>query len=125
MLKFAERVGWKMQKKDEDFVQDSFNEIGIERWVLKVWMHNNKNTFGKRDGSNEINNNNINNNINNAGSAKSFFAKENHDPVITNINSASEINGNGNRNHGAEDPIHHHYQNDGGATVRANGSSSS
>ncbi|XP_057425927.1 zinc-finger homeodomain protein 10-like [Lotus japonicus] len=107
-----------MQKKDEDFVQNFFNEIGIERWVLKVWMHNNKNTFGKRDGSNEINNN-----INNAGFAKSSFAKENHDLVINNNSNISEINGNGNCNHGAEDPIHHHYQNHGGATVRANGSS--
>ncbi|KAF5725369.1 zinc-finger homeodomain protein 9-like [Tripterygium wilfordii] len=49
MCEFAERVGWKMQKRDEDLVHEFCNEIGIAKGVLKVWMHNNKNTFGKRD----------------------------------------------------------------------------
>ncbi|KAJ8544938.1 hypothetical protein K7X08_017521 [Anisodus acutangulus] len=48
MLDFAERVGWKMQKRDEDLVSNFCNEIGVEKGVLKVWMHNNKNTFGKK-----------------------------------------------------------------------------
>ncbi|KAF7802983.1 zinc-finger homeodomain protein 9-like [Senna tora] len=53
MLQFAEKVGWKMQKRDDDLVQEFCNEVGVDRGVLKVWMHNNKNTFGKRDASND------------------------------------------------------------------------
>ncbi|XP_050381525.1 zinc-finger homeodomain protein 9-like [Argentina anserina] len=49
MFQFAERVGWKMQKRDEDIVHEFCNEIGVDKGVLKVWMHNNKNTFAKRD----------------------------------------------------------------------------
>ncbi|CAL0321744.1 unnamed protein product [Lupinus luteus] len=49
MHEFAERVGWKMQKRDEDLVMEFCNEVGVDRSVLKVWMHNNKNTFGKKD----------------------------------------------------------------------------
>ncbi|KAE9612652.1 hypothetical protein Lal_00005997 [Lupinus albus] len=49
MQEFAERVGWKMQKRDEDLVMEFCNEVGVDRSVLKVWMHNNKNTFGKKD----------------------------------------------------------------------------
>ncbi|KAF5735542.1 zinc-finger homeodomain protein 9-like [Tripterygium wilfordii] len=49
MYEFAERVEWKMQKKDEDLVHEFCNEIGVDKGVLKVWMHNNKNTLGKRD----------------------------------------------------------------------------
>ncbi|KGN52458.1 zinc-finger homeodomain protein 10 [Cucumis sativus] len=52
MLDFAERVGWKMQKRDEDLVRDFCNQVGVERGVLKVWMHNNKNTMGKKPDSN-------------------------------------------------------------------------
>ncbi|KAK7391807.1 hypothetical protein VNO78_20229 [Psophocarpus tetragonolobus] len=51
MLTFAERAGWKIQKLDESVVQKFCQEIGIKRRVLKVWMHNNKNTFGKRNPS--------------------------------------------------------------------------
>ncbi|XP_038891176.1 zinc-finger homeodomain protein 10-like [Benincasa hispida] len=54
MLDFAERVGWKMQKRDEDLVRDFCNQVGVERGVLKVWMHNNKNTMGKKPDSNGI-----------------------------------------------------------------------
>lgn len=49
MFEFAERVGWKMQKRDEDLVAEFCSEVGVDKGVLKVWMHNNKNTFGKRD----------------------------------------------------------------------------
>ncbi|KAK6928200.1 ZF-HD homeobox protein, Cys/His-rich dimerization domain [Dillenia turbinata] len=52
MLEFAEKVGWKMQKRDEDLVSEFCSEIGVSRGVLKVWMHNNKNTMGKRDVTN-------------------------------------------------------------------------
>ncbi|XP_037492068.1 zinc-finger homeodomain protein 11-like [Jatropha curcas] len=44
MYQFAERVGWKMQKRDEELIQEFCNEVGVDKGVLKVWMHNNKNT---------------------------------------------------------------------------------
>ncbi|KAL0431716.1 UNVERIFIED_CONTAM: Zinc-finger homeodomain protein 10 [Sesamum radiatum] len=49
MFEFAERVGWKMQKRDEDVISEFCSEIGVDKGVFKVWMHNNKNTFGKKD----------------------------------------------------------------------------
>uniref|UniRef100_A0A803QME6 Uncharacterized protein n=1 Tax=Cannabis sativa TaxID=3483 RepID=A0A803QME6_CANSA len=49
MYEFAERVGWKMQKRDEDIVMEFCNDVGVDKGVLKVWMHNNKNTLGKKD----------------------------------------------------------------------------
>ncbi|KAI3730767.1 hypothetical protein L1987_61944 [Smallanthus sonchifolius] len=49
MYLFAEKVGWKMQRCDDNMVTNFCNEIGIKRGVLKVWMHNNKSTFGKKD----------------------------------------------------------------------------
>ncbi|CAL5191211.1 unnamed protein product [Lathyrus oleraceus] len=125
MLKFAEKVGWKMQKKDEDYVHEFCNEICVDRSVLKVWMHNNKNTFAKKD--NNINNlNDIDNNLNNINNevnvgVKSFLPLENEEHNINNINKGEtklEIHTH-NHNH------NHHYQNDVGVTVRANGSSSS
>ncbi|CAH9118665.1 unnamed protein product [Cuscuta epithymum] len=49
MFEFAERVGWKIQKRDEDLINNFCSDIGVERVVFKVWMHNNKNISGKRD----------------------------------------------------------------------------
>lgn len=49
MYCFAERVGWKMQKSDEDLVAQFCSEVGVDRGVLKVWMHNNKHAFAKRE----------------------------------------------------------------------------
>lgn len=46
MVELAERVGWRIQKQDEEIVEQLCNEIGIRRHVLKVWMHNNKHTLG-------------------------------------------------------------------------------
>lgn len=48
MLEFAERVGWRIQKHDEAAVEHFCLETGISRHVLKVWMHNNKHTLGKK-----------------------------------------------------------------------------
>ncbi|CAL9248180.1 unnamed protein product [Arabidopsis halleri] len=45
MHEFAHRIGWKIQKRDEDEVRDFCREIGVDKGVLKVWMHNNKNSF--------------------------------------------------------------------------------
>ncbi|OVA09005.1 ZF-HD homeobox protein [Macleaya cordata] len=49
MYLLSERLGWKLQKRDEGIVDEFCNEVGVEKGVLKVWMHNNKHTFGKRD----------------------------------------------------------------------------
>lgn len=48
MLSLAERLDWKIQKQDEELVQQFCGEVGIKRHVLKVWMHNNKHTHGKK-----------------------------------------------------------------------------
>lgn len=48
MLELAERLGWRIQKHDESVVQEFCNETGVKRHVLKVWMHNNKHTLGKK-----------------------------------------------------------------------------
>ncbi|XP_061367103.1 zinc-finger homeodomain protein 9-like [Gastrolobium bilobum] len=109
MQRFAERVGWKMQKSDENLVREFCSEIGVDRGVLKVWMHNNKNTYAKKDNAND--------------GSKSILQEDpnnNNDNIIDNNNNNAEINGNAS----AEDPSHHD-QNDDGANVGANGSSSS
>ena len=48
MKAFAERVGWRVQKKDEGEMERFCNEIGVSRQVLKVWMHNNKHLIKKQ-----------------------------------------------------------------------------
>ncbi|TKY69681.1 Zinc-finger homeodomain protein 8 [Spatholobus suberectus] len=72
MQSFSEKLGWRMQKADEGMVQEFCSEIGVSRGVFKVWMHNNKNNFGKRSlepgekinasGSDSTNNNPYNTN---------------------------------------------------------------
>ncbi|XP_049385162.1 zinc-finger homeodomain protein 9-like [Solanum stenotomum] len=71
MLEFAEKIEWKMQKRDEDLVNNFCNEIGVEKGVLKVWMHNNKTTSvsGKKldqpiTGNGDHQNGNTNNIVN-------------------------------------------------------------
>ncbi|KAI3467348.1 hypothetical protein Pfo_024011 [Paulownia fortunei] len=49
MLSFSEKLGWKMHKSDEAAVEEFCHEVGVAKGVLKVWMHNNKNTFGKKE----------------------------------------------------------------------------
>ncbi|XP_051140199.1 zinc-finger homeodomain protein 9-like [Andrographis paniculata] len=48
MQEFAEKIGWKMQKAEEDATVDFLSEIGVDKGVFKVWMHNNKNA-GKKE----------------------------------------------------------------------------
>ncbi|KAJ8771599.1 hypothetical protein K2173_026776 [Erythroxylum novogranatense] len=48
MLEFAESLGWRIQKHDEAAVEQFCAENGVKRHVLKVWMHNNKHTLGKK-----------------------------------------------------------------------------
>ncbi|XP_062161424.1 zinc-finger homeodomain protein 11-like [Alnus glutinosa] len=49
MFLFCEKLGWKMPKSNEMVVEEFCNEVGVDRRVLKVWMHNNKNPLRKRE----------------------------------------------------------------------------
>ncbi|XP_038907118.1 zinc-finger homeodomain protein 10-like [Benincasa hispida] len=42
MMELANKLGWKIQKDDEQQVHQFCNEIGIKKLNFKVWMHNNK-----------------------------------------------------------------------------------
>ncbi|KAK6147996.1 hypothetical protein DH2020_018908 [Rehmannia glutinosa] len=45
MLGFAEKLGWRLQRKDEeDEIERFCRGVGISRKVFKVWMHNHKNS---------------------------------------------------------------------------------
>ncbi|XP_009769508.1 zinc-finger homeodomain protein 2-like isoform X1 [Nicotiana tabacum] len=48
MQELADKLGWRIQREDEELVQQLCNETGVRRQVFKVWMHNNKNTLGKK-----------------------------------------------------------------------------
>ncbi|KAK9284624.1 hypothetical protein L1049_023800 [Liquidambar formosana] len=48
MMEFAEKLGWKIQKQDEQQVGQFCAEVGIKRQVFKVWMHNNKQAMKKK-----------------------------------------------------------------------------
>ncbi|KAF5740173.1 zinc-finger homeodomain protein 2-like [Tripterygium wilfordii] len=48
MLAFAEQLGWRIQKHDDAALEQFCAETGVKRHVLKVWMHNNKHTLGKK-----------------------------------------------------------------------------
>ncbi|KAL3644565.1 hypothetical protein CASFOL_009745 [Castilleja foliolosa] len=52
MQSFSVKLGWKLQKCDEGAVKEFCSEIGVTKGVLKVWMHNNKNTIGKKETNN-------------------------------------------------------------------------
>ncbi|WCJ35188.1 Zinc-finger homeodomain protein 6 [Euphorbia peplus] len=43
MMEFAEKIGWRINKIDEEEVDKFCADAGIRRQVFKVWMHNNKN----------------------------------------------------------------------------------
>lgn len=67
MRSFSATLGWRMQRCDEAAVREFCREIGVTRGVLKVWMHNNKNTLAKKEinggggGDFKINGNFVNN----------------------------------------------------------------
>lgn len=116
MQEFAERVGWKMQKRDEDLVMEFCNEVGVDRGVLKVWMHNNKNTFAKKDVAN----------ANGVGvGTRNVMEQDHHNNNNNNVVNNSEINGNNENRHGAPQDQNQYENNDSGANLGTNGSSSS
>jgi ZF-HD class homeobox domain-containing protein len=45
MQALSERLGWRLQKRDEAVVDECCQEIGVTKGVFKVWMHNNKHNF--------------------------------------------------------------------------------
>ncbi|XP_057449380.1 zinc-finger homeodomain protein 6-like [Lotus japonicus] len=47
MMEFAEKIGWRIQKQDEEEVQQFCSQVGVRRKVFKVWMHNNKQAMKK------------------------------------------------------------------------------
>uniref|UniRef100_A0A1J3I036 Zinc-finger homeodomain protein 5 n=1 Tax=Noccaea caerulescens TaxID=107243 RepID=A0A1J3I036_NOCCA len=47
MMEFADKLGWRMNKQDEEELKRFCGEIGVKRQVFKVWMHNNKNNAKK------------------------------------------------------------------------------
>ncbi|KAG2313337.1 hypothetical protein Bca4012_027902 [Brassica carinata] len=47
MMEFAEKLGWRLNKQDEDELKRFCGEIGVKRQVFKVWMHNNKSNAKK------------------------------------------------------------------------------
>lgn len=49
MYFFCDKLGWKMPKSNEMLVEEFCNEVGVDRRVLKVWMHNNKNPLRKKE----------------------------------------------------------------------------
>ncbi|PON40879.1 Octamer-binding transcription factor [Parasponia andersonii] len=55
MLEFAEKVGWRFQKQDEEEVARFCAEVGVKRQVLKVWMHNNKSTMKLKQQQENVN----------------------------------------------------------------------
>ncbi|KAK4782279.1 hypothetical protein SAY86_016381 [Trapa natans] len=45
MLEFAEKIGWKVQRKElQDEIERFCRSVGVSRQVFKVWMHNHKNS---------------------------------------------------------------------------------
>ncbi|KAL1566548.1 zinc-finger homeodomain protein 6-like [Salvia divinorum] len=48
MQELAEKLEWRIQKQDEQLVQQLCQETGVKREVFKVWMHNNKQAMKKR-----------------------------------------------------------------------------
>ncbi|KAK8672629.1 hypothetical protein V6N13_110994 [Hibiscus sabdariffa] len=88
MLEFAEKIGWRIQKSDEEDIQEFCHEVGVDRGVLKVWMHNNKNTFGKKDQAN-------------GGSRDGIGAVElNHEEQHNNNNNEEQHNNNSDHRNG-------------------------
>ncbi|KAE8665890.1 hypothetical protein F3Y22_tig00112523pilonHSYRG00073 [Hibiscus syriacus] len=48
MREFADKLGWRIQKQDEPEVQQFCGEVGVQRRVFKVWMHNSKQAMKRK-----------------------------------------------------------------------------
>ncbi|KAG5621603.1 hypothetical protein H5410_006821 [Solanum commersonii] len=132
MLEFAERVGWKMQKRDEDLVSNFCNEIGVEKGVLKVWMHNNKNTFGKKsdqpnsgsgDGDNDNDNDDNHHQNGNTNSVNGFCIVSRNNNTDSEFHQHIQQHQHESNSDNKKGIIHHLHTSD--SVVATNGSSSS
>ncbi|KAK1308862.1 Transcription factor HB29 [Acorus calamus] len=94
MHEISERVGWRLQKRDEAAVEAMCREIGVERGVFKVWMHNNKHAFVKR--TDQINGSGFGVGLD--GAHVSAIAANNNNNISSNNNSSS------NNNNGSSSP---------------------
>ncbi|CAI9276982.1 unnamed protein product [Lactuca saligna] len=127
MHEIAERVGWKMQKRDEELINGFCNQIGVDRSVFKVWMHNNKTTFGKPK---DFTNNNGNNS---SGEGIDFIISRNNHHHDTGNNHHLDTGNNhhldsGNTRHDIDHHLHLHNNGSfstGGNVICTKGSSSS
>lgn len=135
MYSFSDKLGWKMQKRDEVLVEEFCNEVGVGKNVLKVWMHNNKHTFAKRDANGNVNvnvNGNGNGNGNGEGDGNGISSGEgangganylqHSNTVISNQNNSTP-NNNSNIINNSSMMNHHNHGNS--AHVGTNCSSSS
>ncbi|KAI5059768.1 hypothetical protein GOP47_0026087 [Adiantum capillus-veneris] len=48
MFYFAESLGWKILKHDEECVQSFCDDVGVSRRIFRVWMHNHKHTMKRK-----------------------------------------------------------------------------
>ncbi|KAE8707732.1 putative DNA-3-methyladenine glycosylase [Hibiscus syriacus] len=48
MMEFAQKLDWRIQKQDEQELQQFCAQVGVKRQVFKVWMHNNKQAMKKK-----------------------------------------------------------------------------
>lgn len=52
MLAFAEKLGWKLQRREvDDEIERFCKSVGVTRQVFKVWMHNHKNNSNSSNSS--------------------------------------------------------------------------
>ncbi|ESW28046.1 hypothetical protein PHAVU_003G254200 [Phaseolus vulgaris] len=48
MMEFADKLGWKIQKQDEQELHQFCSQVGVKRQIFKVWMHNSKQAMKKK-----------------------------------------------------------------------------
>ncbi|CAM8996747.1 unnamed protein product [Rhodiola kirilowii] len=126
MYEFAERVGWKMQKRDEERINEFCNGIGIGREVFKVWMHNNKSTFGKRSSSTDNNGIHCHEDVNNNNGPVNPPTQQQQQQQLTLPHHSLLSHNNLNGMNGDDIVHHHHHHSEGsGGHVTTNGSFSS
>ncbi|RYR58506.1 hypothetical protein Ahy_A05g024303 isoform A [Arachis hypogaea] len=110
MLRFSEKLGWRMQRDEDGLIQEFCNQIGVSRGVFKVWMHNNKNTFFRNR-----NNNNNNDNASAAEKNGSLNGVDNGNHIDNDNDDDHNNNDNGNGNQhsnntsSSNDDIHRDY----------------
>ncbi|XP_024013635.1 zinc-finger homeodomain protein 7 [Eutrema salsugineum] len=56
MKEFAERLGWRIQKKDEEEIDKFCRLVNLRRQVFKVWMHNNKQAMKRNCNTSDLQN---------------------------------------------------------------------